>query len=65
MTTLARITIALILSLLASSCMLDVNWGTGKRGNGVVVEETRSVSEDFTAITASEGIDVYGTQASD
>lgn len=65
MTTLARITIALILSLLASSCMLDVNWGTGKRGNGVVVEETRSVSEDFTAITASEGIDVYVTQASD
>ncbi|MDG1573391.1 DUF2807 domain-containing protein [Robiginitalea sp. M366] len=65
MTTLARITIALILTLLASSCMLDVNWGPGKRGNGVVVEEARSVTADFTAITASEGIDVYVTQATD
>lgn len=58
-------TIALILALLASSCMLDVNWGSGKRGNGVVVEETRSVNESFTAITASEGIDVYVTQDAD
>lgn len=65
MTTLARITIALILSLLASSCMFDVNWGPGKKGNGVVVEETRSVSEDFTSITASEGLDVYVTQGDD
>ncbi len=62
MATLARIIIGLILSLLASSCMLDMNWGSGKRGNGVVVEETRNVNEDFTAVSASEGLDVYVTQ---
>ncbi|MDX1332007.1 MAG: head GIN domain-containing protein [Robiginitalea sp.] len=63
MTTLARFTIALILtllSLLSSSCMLDI--GDGVRGNGEVVEESRDITEDFTAITASEGLDVYVTQ---
>jgi len=62
MATLARITIGIILALLASSCMLDMNWGAGKRGNGVVVEEARSVTGDFTAVSASEGLDVYVTQ---
>lgn len=45
--------------------MLDVNWGSGKRGNGVVVDETRSVSESFTAVSASEGLDVYVEQGDD
>ena len=65
MATLARFTIALILallSLLSSSCMLDMNFGDGVTGNGEVVEETRDVTENFTAITASEGLDVYVTQ---
>ncbi len=62
MTTLARLTIAAILALLASSCMLDVNWGSGVKGNGVVVEETRSIPEEFTAVTASEGLDVFVSQ---
>ncbi len=65
MTTLARLTIAFILALLSSSCMLDMNFGSGVKGNGDVVEETREVTEDFTAITASEGLDVYVTQGSD
>ncbi len=65
MTTLARITIGLILAFLSSSCMLDVNWGSGKRGNGVVVDENRSVTESFTAVTASEGLDVYVEQGDD
>lgn len=62
MTTLARLTIAIILALLASSCMLDVNWGSGVRGNGVVVEESRPINEEFTAVTASEGLDVFVNQ---
>ncbi len=65
MTTLARLIIASILALLASSCMLDVNWGSGVKGNGVVVEETRSIPETFTAVTASEGLDVYVSQGPD
>lgn len=65
MTTLAKFTIAIVLALLASSCMLDMNFGPGVKGNGEVVEEAREVSEDFTAITASEGLHVYVTQDSE
>jgi len=62
MTTLVKILITLFLALFVSSCAFDVNFGNGKKGNGVVVEESRNVSEDFTSIHASEGIDVFVTQ---
>ncbi|WP_067037426.1 head GIN domain-containing protein [Allomuricauda sp. CP2A] len=62
MTTLARLAIAALFSLFASSCMFDMNFGDGKRGNGEVVEETRNVTEDFTEVSASEGLDVFVTQ---
>lgn len=62
MTTLVRITIALVLALLFSSCGFDINFGSGIKGNGVVQEENRTVNGDFTAITVSEGLDVYVTQ---
>lgn len=65
MTTLARFTIAIILALLTSSCLMDVNFGSGVTGNGDVVKESRDITEDFTAVTASEGLDVYITQDSD
>jgi len=62
MTTLVKILITLFLALFVSSCAFDVNFGNGKKGNGVVVEESRNVSEDFTSVHASEGIDVFVTQ---
>lgn len=68
MTTLVRITIALVLALLLSSCGFDLNFGdfgTGEKGNGVVVEETREITDEFTMVSASEGIDVYINQGSD
>lgn len=65
MTTLAKIAIAFLLAIFASSCKMDINFGQGKRGNGEVVEETRKVSEDFTVISASEGLDVFVTQDQD
>lgn len=68
MTTLVRISIALALALFLSSCGFDLNFGefgTGKKGNGTVVEENREVTADFTEVHASEGIDVYVTQAVD
>ena len=58
-------TIGLILALLASSCMMDVNWGSGVRGNGVVEEETRPITEDFTAVMASEGLNVIVSQGAE
>jgi hypothetical protein len=68
MTTLVRITIALVLALMLTSCGFDINFGdfgSGEKGNGVVVEETREITEEFTEVSASEGIDVFVTQGSD
>jgi hypothetical protein len=65
MTTLARLAIAVLLSLFASSCMMDMNFGNGKTGNGEIVEESRDVKEDFDVVAASEGIDVFVTQGSE
>lgn len=63
MTTLVRIVIALLMSFFLSSCAFDFgNFGTGKEGNGEVVSETRTISEDFTRISASEGLQVYISQ---
>jgi hypothetical protein len=65
MTTLAKITIALIVALIMSSCVFDVNFGAGKKGNGEVVKDKREVTDDFTVVSASEGLDVFVTQGSD
>lgn len=68
MTTLVRITIALVLTLFLSSCGFDINFGdfgSGEKGNGVVVEETREITESFATVSASEGIEVYVTQGND
>jgi len=62
MTTLARIAIALVISLLTSSCAFNMNWGSGTVGNGEIVEESRNITEEFTAIYASEGLDVFVIQ---
>ncbi len=68
MTTLVRIVIALVMTLFISSCGFDIqlgDFGTGKKGNGEVVTDTRSVNEDFTKISVSEGLKVYLTQANE
>lgn len=68
MTTVVRITIALALALFLSSCGFNLNldnFGSGKKGSGVVVEEIREVTDEFTQVHASEGIDVYVTQDSE
>ena len=65
MTTIARLTAALIMTLMMTSCVFDANFGAGKRGNGEVVKDKRAVESDFTVVSASEGIDVYVTQGSD
>ncbi|MBD0849241.1 head GIN domain-containing protein [Maribacter arenosus] len=68
MTTLVRITIALILSLFLTSCGFDINFGdfgSGKKGNGNVTSETREITGEFTVVSASEGLDVYVTEGKD
>lgn len=63
MTTLSRITFTLLLGLLIASCNFDINIGEGKKGNGVIVNDTRSITEDFDRVSAAEGLDVFITQA--
>ncbi len=68
MTTLVRITIALILSLFLTSCGFDINFGdfgSGKKGNGNITSETREITGEFTIVSASEGLDVYVTEGKD
>ncbi|TBN02986.1 DUF2807 domain-containing protein [Hyunsoonleella flava] len=61
MTTLIRIIVTSILSLLMFSC-INMNWNGGVKGNGNVVMETRTVDEPFSKIKATEGLSVYLTQ---
>ncbi len=68
MTTLIRIAIGLLISLFLSSCGFDINlgdFGPGKKGNGIVVEENREIRGEFTEISASEGLEVYVTQSNE
>jgi len=66
MTTIVRIAIAFLMSIFLSSCGFDIqigDFGTGEKGNGNVVTDSRKVTEDFTKVSASEGLMVYVTQA--
>jgi len=62
MTTLIKFIIATILSLTLFSCNFDINMNSGVRGNGNVQIEERTINESFSAIKATEGLDVYLTQ---
>ncbi|CAH8293708.1 putative autotransporter adhesin-like protein [Mariniflexile fucanivorans] len=61
MTTLVKIIVATIVSLSLFSC----NFNYGVKGNGHVTVENRPINKPFTAINASEGLDVYLTQSDD
>lgn len=63
MTTLIKFIIATVLSLTLFSCNFDMNLNSGVRGNGEVVTEDRTIRESFSAIKATEGLDVYLTQS--
>ncbi|MDT7827090.1 head GIN domain-containing protein [Pricia sp. S334] len=66
MNTLKRIAASALVALFLSSCGFDINisnFGPGKKGNGQVVSETRNITENFTEVSASEGLSVYVTQA--
>lgn len=63
MTTLAKIIVATIISLSLFSCNFDMNLNSGKTGNGNVTIENRTVTQPFTSIKATEGLEVYVTQS--
>ena len=63
MTTLIKFIVATVLSLTLFSCNFDMNLNPGVRGNGEVVIENRTINESFSAIKATEGLNVYLTQS--
>ena len=65
MTTLTRIIVTSIISLLMLSCNFSMNLGDGIDGNGNVETAERSISNDFDEIKVSQGIDLYITQSND
>lgn len=63
MTTLIKIVITAVLTLTLFSCNFDLNLNHGVRGNGEVITVDRATKQ-FSAIKATEGLDVYITQGS-
>jgi len=55
--------IALLAVLLFNSCQFAVDLGDSVKGSGNVITEKRSVTEDFTNIEVSQGIDLVITQS--
>ncbi|KAB1067393.1 DUF2807 domain-containing protein [Tamlana haliotis] len=60
MSTLIKIIVSTILSLMLLSCNFDIQ--SGPSGNGNITTENRPVTASFSIIEASEGLDVYLTQ---
>ena len=66
MTTLTKFIIGIIISLMLVSCQFNSNFGFGGvRGNGNVEIADRSISDNFSEIKVSRGLDVYITQSDD
>lgn len=65
MSTLVRIVVTSILSIVMLSCNFSMNLGAGVDGNRNVVTVERSISNDFESIKVSQGLDLYITQSND
>ena len=60
---ITRLIIALLVALLFNSCQFTADLGDSVKGSGTVTIEKRVVSEDFTNIEVSQGIDLIITQS--
>lgn len=61
---LTKTIVALLVALLVSSCQYSFDFGDSVKGSGKVTTEARQISEDFTNIEVSRGIEVEITQNS-
>lgn len=62
MSTLAKIVVTAIMSVLFVSCNFDIVFGEAIKGNGNVQTQERTLNKSFNSIKATEGLDVYITQ---
>ncbi|WP_179337887.1 head GIN domain-containing protein [Winogradskyella ludwigii] len=63
MSTLSRIIVTSIISLLMLSCSFSKNFNSSKDGNGNVITEDRPIKNNFDEIKISQGLDLYITQS--
>ncbi|WP_299523170.1 head GIN domain-containing protein [Winogradskyella sp.] len=63
MSTLVRIVVTSILSILMLSC--NISFGPGIDGDRNVVVQDRPISSDFESIKVSQGLDLYITQSNE
>ncbi|NRD20482.1 DUF2807 domain-containing protein [Winogradskyella eckloniae] len=64
MTTLTRIIVTSIISMLMFSCNFSMQLGEGVSGNGNVIKDERPIQNNFDKIKVSQGLDVHITQSS-
>jgi len=60
---LTKLAIGIFVALLLSSCNWRVNFNGGEDGSGNITNETRNITEDFTKIEVSHGIEVIVSQS--
>lgn len=63
--TLSKTTLILLTFVLLSSCRHSISFGNGIKGSGNIVEQTRTINEDFKFIEVSTGIEVLVEQSND
>jgi hypothetical protein len=61
MTTLVKIIVTTLISLSLFSCNFNMDINPGVNGNGTVTTQSRSLDQPFSAIKASQGLDVFLT----
>ena len=64
MSTLAKIIVSTLVSILMMSCTFSGSFGPGIDGNGNVVSIDRNINSTFNQIKVSRGMDVYLNQSS-
>ena len=64
MTTLTKIIVSIILTLLLFSCEFNSGWNSGVAGDRNVITKEQSLNDTFNEIHVSRGLDVYLTQGS-
>lgn len=60
---LTKFAVVFLISMLFASCKYDVNFGNGEKGNGNITTETRKITDSFTGIDVSTGIQVVLEQS--
>jgi len=61
--TLTKTTLIIATLLLFASCRHNINFGDGRKGSGNIIEQTRTITEDFQHIEVSAGVEVLVEQS--